>query len=455
MFRGSLGVGKGYHARTPRWQRHLNRTDKPPRKPRFFYGWVVVIVAAMGSFSASTETFPVLSIFLRPITSEFGWTVTEFTGAISLGGLIGSGVALATGPVVDRFGPRWALTFAYTLIGVTFVLMYFMTELWHLYALQIFARSMNTGVLAVASAVIVPNWFIVKRGRATAYAGLGFPAGASLIPLLIAFITGLYGWREASLGAGIMILIVSSVPTALLLRRRPEDMGLLPDGELPRSAADAPAHDLRVADYSLRLGQAARHPALYLLITAVMLWWFGRTGVMLHAVPFLTDALAGPMTDTNVPHPVAVWALAVHSVVGALGAVIAGYLRDRISVRYLIAADFLMNAVAFIMLLAVDTALLAMAWGVFYGLAQGASVTLQRLAFADYFGRRHLGSIEGVARAFTNITQAAGPLAAALAFDITKSYNNIFVVFVVTNILAAALAVVAKPPPPPPEEGQG
>ena len=151
----------------------------------------------------------------------------------------------------------------------------------------------------------------------------------------------------------------------------------------------------------------------------------------------------------------AVWALAVHSVVGALGAVIAGYLRDRISVRYLIAADFLMNAVAFVMLLMVDTALLAMAWGVFYGLAQGASVTLQRLAFADYFGRRHLGSIEGVARAFTNITQAAGPLAAALAFDITKSYNNIFVVFVVTNILAAALAVVAKPPPPPPEEGQG
>ncbi len=431
----------------------MNRTGKPPHKPRFFYGWVVVIVAALGSFSASTETFPVLSIFLRPITSEFGWTVTEFTGAISLGGLIGSGVALATGPVVDRFGPRWALTFAYTLIGASFVLMYFMTELWHLYALQIFARSMNTGVLAVASAVIVPNWFIVKRGRATAYAGLGFPAGASLIPLFIAFMVAAYSWREASLGAGIMILVVSAVPTALLLRRRPEDMGLLPDGELPRSAADAPAHDLRVADYSLRLGQAARHPALYLLIIAISLWWFGRTGVMLHAVPYLTDALAGPMTDTNVPHPVAVGALAVHSAIGALGAVIAGFLRDRFSVRYLIAIDFLMNALAFVLLLAVDTPLLAMAWGAFYGLAQGASVTLQRLAFADYFGRRHLGSIEGVARAFTNITQAAGPLAAALAFDLTDSYRAIFIVFVAANVAAAVLAGVAKPPPAP-EEGE-
>ena len=423
----------------------MKRTDTPPRRPRFFYGWVVVVVAALGSFSASTETFPVLSIFLKPITEEFGWTRTEFTGAISLGGLIGSGAALATGPIVDRFGPRWALTFAYTLIGTTFVLMYFMSELWHLYALQIFARSMNTGVLAVATAVIVPNWFIAKRGKATALAGLGFPAGSSLIPLLIAFIAGLYSWREASLGAGIMILVVSAVPTALLLRRRPEDMGLLPDGGPPERSSNAPSNDLRVADRSMRLGQAARHPALYLLIIAISLWWFGRTGVMLHAVPY--------MTDTGLSDTAAVAALAVHSAIGAVGALIAGFLRDRFSVRYLMAIDFLLNALAFMLLLAVDTPLLAIAWGVFYGLAQGASVTLQRLAFADYYGRRHLGSIEGVARAFTNITQAAGPLAAALAFDLTDSYRAIFTVFVVSNIAAAVLAGVAKPPKPPEEDG--
>ena len=425
----------------------MNNTEKPPPNRRFFYGWVIVVVAALGSFSASTETFPVLSIFLKPITEDFGWTRTEFTGAISLGGLIGSGAALATGPIVDRFGPRWALTFAYTIIGTTFMLMYAMTELWHLYALQIFARSMNTGVLAVASAVIVPNWFIAKRGKATALAGLGFPAGSSLMPLFIAFITAMYSWREASLAAGVLILIISAVPTVLLLRRRPEDMGLLPDGRLPEPPSGGPARDLRAADHSLRLGQAARHPALYLLVIAISLWWFGRTGVMLHAVPY--------MTDTGLSNTVAVTALAVHSAVGALGALAGGFLRDKVSVRYLIAGDFLMNALAFVLLLMVDTALLAMAWGVFYGLAQGASVTLQRLAFADYFGRRYLGSIEGVARAFTNITQAAGPLAAAMVFDQTDSYRAIFAVFVGTNILAAMLVGAAKPPPTLEEQAEG
>ena len=415
----------------------MHTTNGPDSKPRFFYGWVVVAVAGLGSFSAAVETFPVLSILLKPITETFGWTRTEFTGALTAGGLIGSGAALLTGPVVDRFGPRWALTAAYAIIGASFLLLSLISELWQFYALQIAARGVNTGVLSVASAVIVPNWFIVRRGRATGLAGLGFPAGASLMPLLIASVTAWAGWREASLAAGAVVLVVSALPTALLLRRRPEDMGLLPDGA-QSGRASAPAGDLREAEPSLTLRQASRHAALYLLIAAISLWWFGRTGVALHAVPYMTDA--------GISNAAAVAALIVHSAVGAAGTLAAGFLRDRFHVRYVMAADFLLNALAFALLLAVDSAALAMAWAVFYGLAQGASVTLQRLAFADYFGRRHLGSIEGVARAATNWTQAAGPLAAALAFDLTASYALIFSVFIATNLSAAALAFAAKPP---------
>lgn len=418
----------------------MDQPRKPTRTPRLFYGWTIVVVAALGSFSASTETFPVLSIFLKPITEEFGWTRAQFTGPLTIGGLLGSAIALATGPLVDRFGPRWALAGAYAAIGAAFIVMALVADLWQFYGVQIIARSMNTGVLAVASAVVIPNWFIVKRGRAMAVSNLGFPAGASLMPLIIALMTGWHGWRLAAAAAGVIILAVSAVPTALLLRRRPEDMGLLPDG-LPREErANAPPHDLRARtdEHSLRMGEAARHPALYLMIAAVSLWWFGRTGVALHAVPYMTD---NGLTDA-----VAVTALVVHSAVGAAGVLAAGFLRDRISVRILIAADFLLNALAFLVLLAVDTAATAMAWAVVYGIAQGGAVTLQRLAFADYFGRLHLGSIEGVTRAVTNWTQAAGPLVAAFAFDLTGSYTLIFTVFIGTNVAAALLVGAAKPP---------
>ena len=306
-----------------------------------------------------------LSIFLKPITEDFGWTRTQFAGALTLGGIVGSGAALATGPIVDRFGARWALAGSYAVIGASFVALAWVTDLWQFYGLQIVARSLNTGVLSVATAVIVPNWFIIKRGRATAFASLGFPAGAALMPLIIALVTESYGWRSASATAGVMILVISAGPTALFLRRRPEDMGLMPDGAPPEKPNDTPSGDLRVGveDHSMRLGEAARHPAFYLLIAAISIWWFGRTGVTLHAVPY--------MTDNGLSNTVAVTALVIHAAVGAIGTLVAGFLRDHIRVQYLLAGDFLLNGMAFLLLLAVDTPTLAIAWGVFYGFAQG------------------------------------------------------------------------------------
>lgn len=339
--------------------------EKPKRPPRFFYGWVMVVIVALGGFSASTEALPVLGIFLKPVSADFGWSRAAFTTPIMLGGLLGSVAALLTGPMVDRFGSRWALVGAFGILGLSFILMAAMEELWHYYVIQIIARSMNTGVMAVATAVIIPNWFIVRRGRAFSLGNLGFPIGASVIPLFVQFLISTSGWRTAAFGVGILIWVVSMAPAAAFLRRRPEDMGLVPDGRpAPPPAQDpgAPGPSPDVSpnvslDVSLTLAQAAREPSFYLLSLAGFFWWFGRGGVV-----------------------------------------------------------------------------------------QGSSVPLQRLMYADYFGRRHLGSIEGVVRAAQNIAQAAGPLVAALAFDATDSYRAIFTVFVLTNLAAAVLVAAARAP---------
>ncbi len=414
-----------------------------PQPPRFFYGWVIVFVVALGGFASSTEAFPVLSIFLKPITEEFGWSRSTFTVPLTIGGIMGGVAAIITGPVVDRFGSRWALTMAYGILGVSFALMSLMDNLWQYYGLQIVARSMNTGVLAVATAVIIPNWFIMRRGRAMSLGNVGFPIGASLMPLYVQLLISLWGWREAALGVGILILVVSTVPSALFIRRRPEDLGLLPDGDL-RDPGDGQASSPRVSpmtgisDTSLTLRQASRMPTFYLLTIAGIFWWFGRAGLVLHAVPYLTDS--------GISDGVAVAALVAHSAAGAGGTLLAGFLRDRFNVRYLLAIDFSMTAGGTVLLLAVGPPWLALVWGLFYGVAQGASVPLQRLIFADYFGRRHLGSIEGVVRAVQNVAQATGPLVAAVVFDATQSYQTIFGVFVLTNIAAASLVLLARAP---------
>lgn len=416
--------------------------EKPKRPPRFFYGWVMVVIVALGGFSASTEALPVLGIFLKPVSAEFGWSRAAFTTPIMLGGLLGSVAALLTGPMVDRFGSRWALVGAFGILGLSFILMAAMEELWHYYVIQMIARSMNTGVMAVATAVIIPNWFIVRRGRAFSLGNLGFPIGASVIPLFVQFLISTSGWRTAAFGVGILIWVVSMAPAAAFLRRRPEDMGLLPDGRPappPARESDAPEASPDVSlDVSLTLAQAAREPSFYLLSLAGFFWWFGRGGVVLHVVSYFTDGGLSPS--------LAVAALVIHSATGAGGVLLAGFLRDRYDVRLVLIVVFVLTAAGTGLLLAVGPAWLALTWGVLYGVVQGSSVPLQRLMYADYFGRRHLGSIEGVVRAAQNIAQAAGPLVAALAFDATDSYRAIFTVFVLTNLAAAVLVATARAP---------
>ncbi len=406
----------------------------------------MVVIVALGGFSASTEALPVLGIFLKPVSADFGWSRTAFTTPIMLGGLLGSVAALLTGPLVDRFGSRWALAGAFGILGGSFVLMAAMEELWHYYVIQMIARSMNTGVMAVATAVIIPNWFILRRGRAFSLGNLGFPIGASVMPLFVQLLISTSGWRTAALGVGILIWVVSMAPAALFLRRRPEDMGLVPDGRpapppAQEPAASGPASsraDVGPPDISLTLGQAFREPAFYLLSVAGFFWWFGRGGVVLHVVSYFTDGGISPS--------IAVMALVVHSATGAGGVLLAGFLRDRYDVRFVLVVVFLLTAAGTGLLLAVGPAWLALTWGVLYGVVQGSSVPLQRLMYADYFGRRHLGSIEGVVRAAQNVAQAAGPLVAAFAFDATESYRAIFTVFVLTNLVAAALVAAARAP---------
>jgi sugar phosphate permease len=196
-----------------------------------------------------------------------------------------------------------------------------------------------------------------------------------------------------------------------------------------RSGVDEPA---------ITLNGALRIPSFYLILAAGSLWWFARTGLVLHAIPYLTDNGLSPA--------VAVSALVLHSIVAILGTFIAGFLRDRFSIRYIMAVNFALTALAFVIVLAVSTSWMAIAWAVLYGGVQGMANPLQRLIFADYFGRRHLGSIQGVSRAVQNVAQAAGPLVAATFYDVTDSYRLIFTVFIFVNLAAVAAIVLARPP---------
>ena len=396
-------------------------------------------------FTQQAETFNVLSVLVKPMSEEFGWSRTTFGGAMALGTLFGGVVALFLGPLMDRFGPRVALTIAFAVLGAVFMLTALITTLWEFYVLQVVARMMTSGVIGVASAIIIPKWFIEKRGRAVALGSVGAQAGAAITPLYVQVLVSVSGWRVAVLVAGIAIWVVSLLPTALFMRRQPEDIGLLPDGAQPHDdeTSDgrpaAPRNDLREPEASLPLSVVRRLPSFYLLTIAVSMTWLIRTGVTLHFIPYFTDHGFSPA--------IAVLVLATYSTTGMAGALIWGASADRFGARLSFVVDCLLIGVGLLLLLVAATSMLAaFAWAAFWGMTLTGSITLQRVIYADYYGRQHLGSIQGLVTLVQTIAQAIGPIAGGLAYDVSGSYVPAFSAFAIAGFAAGVFVFLARPP---------
>ncbi len=415
------------------------------KRPRFYYGWVIVVVMALAGFTQSAETFNVLGVFFKPITQEFGWSRGDFAGAVGIGSLLGGVVALFVGPLLDRFGPRWALVIALGMLGVVYVSMAEMTTLWQLYVLQIMGRMLNLGVLGIAAGVVIPKWFILKRGRAVAMASIGVNAGAVVLPLGAQFLIDVWSWRVAAVGVAVILWTVSLLPAALFLRRQPEDIGLLPDGarnQEQQGQGSGPTSGPRAGkasqERSFALHEAYRLWPFYLLTLAMALGWLVRTGVTLNLIPYLTDRGLSPN--------LAVVIVALQAATGAVGALASGFLSERFNARWALVLDFAMIAGGLAWLLLVRSAPMAVAWSMVWGFCFGGIMALQPVIYANYFGRHHLGSIQGVARAAQTVTQAAGPFVAAFAYDATGTYIPAFVAFGVAAVLAALSVALASAP---------
>ena len=422
----------------------MTTNKKVAQRPRFYYGWVVVGVVALTGFAHSADTLPVLSVFLKPITEDFGWSRSVFTGAITIGTFLGGVLALGFGPFIDRFGGRWSLVVAFALVGGTLVLLAGIEKLWQFYVLLILARSVNMGLIGLFLQVIIPKWFIAKRGRAAALGGLGSTTGNTVTPLYVQLLISIASWRLATATTGIVVWVLSILPIALFLRRRPEDLGLLPDGiapeEMHQQSTSGGTTRLRGSglETSLSLRQVVHQSSFYLLATSVGLMTFVLPGLNLHTVAYFTDR--------GLSSGIAVLALAMTSAGASLGTLFFGYLADRYNARHILSVDILLVASSFVLLLIARSPGLALLWGLYLGLARGGMQTLQQVIFADYYGRESLGAVRGVVWPLQMVGNSLGPLAAAMAYDIAGNYVAIFGGFGILCLLAGLCIFLATPP---------
>jgi sugar phosphate permease len=294
--------------------RKLAATDPPEifvsaspqrgKRPRVFYGWYIIALTGLAGAFAGGTSQAFFGLFVKPIEAEFGWNRTTIAGAITSATLLAGLTSALVGKLADKREPRLLMTVGVALYGIAYLGMTQVTQVWHLYVAYIVSRvaalHLMSGVVPRTTAV---NWFRRMRGRALGFQTTAMPLGGAVLAALVgALLAAGIDWRTVLASFGAVALVLLLVPIALFVRRQPEDMGLLPDGDREESIEDLDgegdglARGRRAAaepEISWTLRQAVRTKAIWLIGFGVLIQAVASGGVSFHMAAYFTDVGLG------------------------------------------------------------------------------------------------------------------------------------------------------------------
>ena len=406
----------------------------------FFYGWVILGCVCAAGFSRQGPAVATLSIFIEPMTAEFGWSRTEISGAVSIGGILGALVSPLLGPFLDRNGARAVLCFAVLLTAIPLLLLSFVESLLVFYLLYCIARMNFAGPYDLGIYGSIVNWFVRRRTFVTSISTVALMSGLVAMPMIAHLVMQASDWRSAWLAVGATVLVIGFLPTWLLHVRRPEDIGQRPDGKRPQarvteSHAGTPTASREPA-FTRR--QAVATPAFWLLSLFTLLVYPVQSGISLHQAPFLIERGLDPA--------VAAAAVSTFALLSGISGFGFGFWPRRLGLRSALAlVGLAFGASCALMLTVRDAPTAYLATGLF-GVGVGGLITTLPIAWADYFGRRSFGAIRGVALTIQVGAQAAGPVLSGVLRDTTGSYDASLVTFAVLGFSGLGAALLASPP---------
>lgn len=410
-------------------------SDLRPNPSHVFYGWWITLSAFLNLFFTVGIVYYGFPVFYPSLVETLGFTRAQVTQGF-LYGFVVAGLALGflSGVLIDRFGPRQVIRLGIAFVGLSLVLMGWMSRLWEYYLLC--TTEVIGYVLAgpIPNQVLITNWFRAKRGRAMGFAYLGLGLGGAVSPLLIGALIGNFGWRRAFAIIGVLILVVLFPVAQWVTRSAPRELGLEPDGALAPltqpSAATTSSVTVRRATSSLN----------FWLILAGCTLTIGAIGtVSQHFILFLKDQEYSTQQATVLASGMLFSSLA--------GRVIVGYFADRYSKKNVMALFYLLLALAIPLLFLAPSRAALWTFVVLFGFAMGADYMLIPLVTAECFGLAALGKLLSLIIMGYSVGQWVAPWLAGRIFDIHKSYDLAWLITASAGILGAATiyAISLKP----------
>jgi MFS family permease len=415
---------------------HTTSAAVPKRKAAhsrlpIFYGWILVGVSFV-TMAIGVNARTAFSLLFPAILDEFGWDRGVTAGAFSFGFLISALITPCVGWLTDRRGPRLVIEMGVALMGSGLLLATLIRQPWQLYLTLGALVGGGVNLLAyTGQSLYLTNWFLRRRGLALSIAFSGVGVGSvTILPWLQTLIAH-SGWRAACWSLGLLVLTVLA-PLNLLLRRRPSDLGLAPDGNFDGIAAEGSVEDIAAPSIDWTLSRALRTARFWWLALSYFCALFTWYAVQVHQTKYLTEIGFRPS--------LAAWALGFVSLVAVPGQIGLGYLSDHIGREWVWTignAGFVLSCLALLALPSDPSTLLLWLMVVAQGtLGYGLTSVIGAIP-AESFGGRHYGSIFGTVMLAAILGGAAGPWVAGVSHDFIGSYSPAFWLSVACSVFSA------------------
>ncbi len=409
-------------------------------KPKVFYGYWMLAIAFFCCFIHGGYGMYGFGLFVSHLQKDFDWSRGAIMTAFTICSLIGGFTHPITGRLVNRYGAGKVIAAGSLAMGLGFILLSRMNNIWNFYAGYAIIGVGLSAIGTIPASYVVSNWFKKRRGMAIGVMSAGIGTGGFILARFIGgyLIPGV-GWRTSYLVMALFVWLL--IPLGLLLiKSKPADMGLYPDG-VPMDEANAGTKAKFAASEGFTLKMALYTSAFWLICLSFVASGFGHVGVVQSQVPYLED----------IGFPLAADATALSSVaLGSLfGKLFFGWLCDKIQAKYACAIGVGLELIATCIIINTNqTTPITTMWlyAIVMGLGMGSNVPTLSLLVSTNFGLTSYGVIYGMTSLAQSLGSAPGPSVAGYMYDATHTYHQAFIIFAIVTAVSVAAVLAVRPP---------
>lgn len=404
----------------------------------FFYGWVIILLSAIGTFFSSPGQTYSISAFIDSYIEEFGFSRTLISTVYSFATIISGSLLVFMGKAVDKFGQRLMLVIAGVMLGVACLFNSFIINIPMIFIGFFLLRYFGQGSLTLIPGSLVPQWFEKHRALAISLLTLGTILGNLFAPRINTYFISTYGWNTAWRVWSILLIVIFAPLMWMFVINKPENIGLLPDNLPVQSQADIDDELELITKTSFTLKGALRTKEFWFVGVISMILPMLSTGMMFHMYSILSAKNINAASTATI--------IGFVALPGLIMPVIAGTIIDKFRSKYIIFTALLFITLDLIFMLFVDSILLAGIFLLIYGFFSNVQGVTLNVIWVRYFGRLHLGEIRGAATVFGVVGSAFGTVPFGLSFDLTGSYSSAFIGMAIATTIGMVMALSIRKP---------